>query len=185
MPTCTVHCYQKGPYLGTWVPKGIFLTFWVPIYISGSLFSVFWLHARKKFSLHVWVNLNLWWVKSCTIVVCQYLQTLGSLFVNNSIVWQNKNYFFGNKKLLYFAKKSNFFLQKKVTFFCKKKLLFFTKKNTFFCKKKVIFFTKKVLIFAKKITFFYKKKYFFLPKKSTLRTLNLEEHISFSLFFQL
>ena len=25
-----------------------FLDFWVPIYISGSLFSVFWLHSREN-----------------------------------------------------------------------------------------------------------------------------------------
>ena len=29
------HCCQKGPYLGTQVPIGTFLTFWVPIYLSG------------------------------------------------------------------------------------------------------------------------------------------------------
>ena len=37
---------------------GTFLEFWVPIYISGSLFSVFWLHSREEcqFSLHVYNN---------------------------------------------------------------------------------------------------------------------------------
>ena len=40
---------KRVPILGT------FLTFWVPIYISGSLFSVFWLNSREEcqLSLHV------------------------------------------------------------------------------------------------------------------------------------
>ena len=46
------HCSQKGPYYRDRVPIGTFLTFlgpyWVPIYISGSLFSVFWLHSREE-----------------------------------------------------------------------------------------------------------------------------------------
>ena len=36
----------------------LFFAFWVPIYISGSLFSVFWLHSREEcqISLHVYSN---------------------------------------------------------------------------------------------------------------------------------
>ena len=43
---------KRVPIIGT------FLAFWVPIYISGSLFSVFWLHSREecRFSLHVYNN---------------------------------------------------------------------------------------------------------------------------------
>ena len=37
----------KGPYFRDRVPIGTFLTFWVPIHISGSLFSAFWLNSRK------------------------------------------------------------------------------------------------------------------------------------------
>ena len=53
-----VHCSQMGPYFRDRVPIGTFLTFWFPIYISGSLFSVFWLNSRKEcqFSLHVHNN---------------------------------------------------------------------------------------------------------------------------------
>ena len=52
------HCSQKGPYFRDRVPIGTFLTFWVPIYISGSLYSVLWLNSRKEcqFSLHVCNN---------------------------------------------------------------------------------------------------------------------------------
>ena len=55
-------CPQMGPYLGTRVPIGTFFgilgPYWVSIYFSGSLFSVFWLHSRKEcqFSLHVYNN---------------------------------------------------------------------------------------------------------------------------------
>ena len=35
------HCPKKDPYHRDRVPLGTFLVFWVPIYISGSLFSVF------------------------------------------------------------------------------------------------------------------------------------------------
>ena len=35
------HCSQVGPYLGTWVPIGTFLTIWVPIFIEGPSFSLF------------------------------------------------------------------------------------------------------------------------------------------------
>ena len=40
------------------VPLGTFLTFWVPIYNSGPLFSVFWQYSRKEcqISLHVHNN---------------------------------------------------------------------------------------------------------------------------------
>ena len=56
------HCSQKGPYFRDRVPIGPIFDFLgpysVPIYISGSLFSVFWLKSRKKckFSLHVHIN---------------------------------------------------------------------------------------------------------------------------------
>ena len=47
-----LHCPQKGPYYRDQVPIGTFLNFlgpyWVPIYISGSLFSVFGLHSREE-----------------------------------------------------------------------------------------------------------------------------------------
>ena len=55
-------CPQMGPYLGTRVPIGTFFgilgPYWVSIYFSGSLFSVFWLHSREEcqFSLHVYNN---------------------------------------------------------------------------------------------------------------------------------
>ena len=41
--------------LRTWSLIRTFLAFWVLIYISGSLFSLFWFHSRKEcqFSLHV------------------------------------------------------------------------------------------------------------------------------------
>ena len=52
------HCHLKGPYYRDRVPIGTLLAFWVPIYISGSLFSVFWLHSCKEyqFSLHVYIS---------------------------------------------------------------------------------------------------------------------------------
>ena len=52
------HCHLKGPYYRDGVPIGTLLAFWVPIYISGSLFSVFWLHSCKEyqFSLHVYIS---------------------------------------------------------------------------------------------------------------------------------
>ena len=48
---------EGSPYRDR-VPIGTFLAFWVPIYISGSLFSVFWLHSREEcqFSQHVYNN---------------------------------------------------------------------------------------------------------------------------------
>ena len=60
------HWHQMGPYLGTRVPIGtlfgILGPYWVSIYFSGSLFSVFWLHSREEcqFSLHVY-NKELSW----------------------------------------------------------------------------------------------------------------------------
>ena len=43
-------------YVGTFF--GILGPYWVSIYFSGSLFSVFWLHSREEcqFSLHVYNN---------------------------------------------------------------------------------------------------------------------------------
>ena len=61
-PRAQAHCPKVGPYLGTWVPIGTFFgilgPYWVSIYFSGSLFSVFWLHSREEcqFSLHVYNN---------------------------------------------------------------------------------------------------------------------------------
>ena len=43
-----MHCSQKGPYFRDRVPIGTFLTFWVPIYIPGSLLSLFWLDSREE-----------------------------------------------------------------------------------------------------------------------------------------
>ena len=57
-----VHCLQKGPYFKDLVLNkdlfGILGPYWVLIYISGSLFSLFWFHSRKEcqFSLHVYNN---------------------------------------------------------------------------------------------------------------------------------
>ena len=56
------HCLQKGPYFKDLVLNkdlfGILGPYWVLIYISGSLFSLFWLHSREEcqFSLHVYNN---------------------------------------------------------------------------------------------------------------------------------
>ena len=49
------HCHLKGPYRDL---NGVLGPYWVPIYISGSLFSVFWLHSCKEyqFSLHVYIS---------------------------------------------------------------------------------------------------------------------------------
>ena len=58
------HCLQKGPYFKELVLNkdlfGIFGPYWVLIYISGSLFSLFWFHSRKEcqFSLQVYEKLN-------------------------------------------------------------------------------------------------------------------------------
>ena len=55
-----LHCLQKGPYFKDLVLNkdlfGILGPYWVLIYISGSLFSLFWFHSRKEcqFSLHVY-----------------------------------------------------------------------------------------------------------------------------------
>ena len=48
------HCGKKGPHFRDWVPIGTFLTFWVPILCSGSLFSLFGVNSHKEcqFSLH-------------------------------------------------------------------------------------------------------------------------------------
>ena len=60
------HCLQKGPYFKDLVLNrtffGILGPYWVLIYISGSLFSLFWFHSRKEcqFSLHV-NNNELFW----------------------------------------------------------------------------------------------------------------------------
>ena len=67
---------ERVPIIGTGL-FGVLGHYWVPIYISGSLFSVFWLHSCKgcQFTLHViqqWVNLimiNLWWVIPCTVII--------------------------------------------------------------------------------------------------------------------
>ena len=54
------YCLQKGPYFKDLVLNkdlfGILGPYWVLIYISGSLFSLFWFHSRKEcqFSLHVY-----------------------------------------------------------------------------------------------------------------------------------
>ena len=50
----------KGPYFRDRVPIGTILTFWVPIYISRYLFSVFWVNFRNEcqFSLHVFRNFD-------------------------------------------------------------------------------------------------------------------------------
>ena len=46
---------DPGPYRDLF---GILGPYWVSIYISGSLFSVFWLHSSEEcqFSLHVYNN---------------------------------------------------------------------------------------------------------------------------------
>ena len=44
------HCVLMGPYFRDRVHTGTFFTVWVPIDISGSLFSVFWLLANLKFT---------------------------------------------------------------------------------------------------------------------------------------
>ena len=56
-----LHCPQKGPYYRDQVPIRTFMAFCsllVPINISGSIFSVLWLHSHKEcqFSLHVYSN---------------------------------------------------------------------------------------------------------------------------------
>ena len=49
--------------------------YWVSIYISGSLFSVFWLHSREECliqstCIQQWVILIcLWWVMTCTVII--------------------------------------------------------------------------------------------------------------------
>ena len=54
------HCLQKGPFYKDLVLNkdlfGILGPYWVLIYISGSLFSLFWFHSRKEcqFSLPVY-----------------------------------------------------------------------------------------------------------------------------------
>ena len=54
-----VHCprNRKGPFYRDRVPIGTFLAFWVPIYISGFLFSVFWVPIFPIFSVWFWVTL--------------------------------------------------------------------------------------------------------------------------------
>ena len=51
-----LHCSEKGPYFGDFFD--LFGPYWVPIYTSGFLFSVFWLKSWKEcqFSLHVHNN---------------------------------------------------------------------------------------------------------------------------------
>ena len=55
-------CLQKGPYFKDLVLNkdlfGILGPYWVLIYISGSLFSLFWFHSRKECQLCTksWIN---------------------------------------------------------------------------------------------------------------------------------
>ena len=58
-----LHCSQKGPYYRDQVPIGTFFDFWgpywVPIYISGSLFSVFWqIYAKNVNSVRTYTTMN-------------------------------------------------------------------------------------------------------------------------------
>ena len=73
--------------LRTWSLIRTFLAFWVLICISGSLFSLFWLHSRKEcqFSLHVYNNasgLNCWQMLIFTYVYALIFihRRFGSLF---------------------------------------------------------------------------------------------------------
>ena len=81
------HCSQKGPYLGTWVPIGTFLTFWVPIYISGSLLSMFWLNSREEHSLAShhppwsWALPNFRWASNSPPVISLSILSLLSLLL--------------------------------------------------------------------------------------------------------
>ena len=82
---CHKLCALPGTFFGRisgtlhfyWcVHIGTILTFLVQMYISESLFSVFWLNSHEKcqFSLHEQWTMSLiclWWVKSCIIVCCE------------------------------------------------------------------------------------------------------------------
>ena len=85
------YCLQKGPYFKDLVLNkdlfGILGPYWVLIYISGSLFSLFWLHSRKEcqFSLHVYNNgsgLNCWQILIFTYAYALIFihRRFGSLF---------------------------------------------------------------------------------------------------------
>ena len=54
------HYSEKVPYFRDQVPPGTFLTFWVPIYISGSLVQCFGFnkHIECQLSLHVHNNMS-------------------------------------------------------------------------------------------------------------------------------
>ena len=74
-------CGQKGPYFRDRVPMGTFLTFWVPVgpylYCRVTIFSVLAKFMQrmsiKSACTQQWMNLVcLWWVNSCTIIVCRY-----------------------------------------------------------------------------------------------------------------
>ena len=56
LPPCFCTIPKKGPYFEDFFD--LFGPYWVPIYTSGSLFSVFWLKSWKEcqFSLHVHNN---------------------------------------------------------------------------------------------------------------------------------
>ena len=82
---CTVS--KRVLILRTWSLIRTFLAFWVLIYISGSLLSLFWLHSRKEcqFSLHVYNNgsgLNCWQILIFTYVYALIFihRRFGSLF---------------------------------------------------------------------------------------------------------
>ena len=68
-------CFKRGPYFRDRVPIGTVFTFWVPTYVSESLFSLFlaknyamnvnifcMCKTLGKFDLSVWVN-------PCTIII--------------------------------------------------------------------------------------------------------------------
>ena len=86
-----MHCLLKGLYFKDLVLNkdlfGILGPYWVLIYISGSLFSLFWLHSRKEcqFSLHVYNNgsgFNCWQILNFTYACALIFihRRFGSLF---------------------------------------------------------------------------------------------------------
>ena len=63
---------DPGPYRDLF---GVLGPYWISIYISRSLFSVFWLHSREECliqstCIQQWVILIcLWWVMTCTVII--------------------------------------------------------------------------------------------------------------------
>ena len=79
---CTVS--KRVLILRTWSLIRAFLAFWVLIYISGSLFSLFWFHPRKE------CQFSLAWFRSTLLANFDFTYAYALIFMNRhfgSLFW--------------------------------------------------------------------------------------------------